>query len=152
MGWRSGSKHRKRGVWWPIWVFLALVIAVPVGDGISAFVKDYPECWVLSVIDGDTVKLFCPEGGAQSGRILGYDTPEVDGACLSETWGATKATFYLRWQLWTARNIEARVEGRDRYKRSLTKLILDGEDVSGRMIKAGLARAYNGGKRAGWCS
>jgi endonuclease YncB( thermonuclease family) len=139
-------------VWGPIWVFLALVIAIPVGDGINAVVKQYPECRVLSVVDGDTVKLSCPQGGVQSARLLGYDTPEVKGACPSETWAATKATFYLRWQLWTAKQIDARVQGMDRYQRALTRVLLDSEDVAERMVNAGLARRYSGGKREGWCS
>jgi endonuclease YncB( thermonuclease family) len=139
-------------VWWPIWLLIGFVVVLPVGDAINAFAKHHPECRVLSVIDGDTVKLFCPEGGAQAGRILGYDTPEVDGACTAEIWAATKATFFLRWKLWSATVIRARVHGRDKYKRALVQVDLDGTNVAQMIISAGLARPYDGGKREGWCA
>ena len=44
-----------------------------------------------------------------------------------------------------------KAEGRDRYDRRLAALSLDGEPASRAMVRAGLARAYDGGRRDGWC-
>ena len=61
------------------------------------------------------------------------------------------ATYYLRWQLWTAREVVATPRDRDRYDRVLTLMGFDGDLASTRMIRSGLARPYDGGQRRSWC-
>lgn len=39
----------------------------------------------------------------------------------------------------------------DRYGRRLARITVDGLDLSAALIAAGLGRADDGGKRAGWC-
>lgn len=104
------------------------------------------------VVDGDTVRAVCPDEGATRVRLMGYDTPEMRGDCARETIGAYRATYHLRWALWTAREADLRLSGQeDRYGRALGRLSLDGQDVAGTLVDAGLARPYDGGRRAGWC-
>ncbi len=103
------------------------------------------------LIDGDTVKLQCEEGGSKNARILGYDTPEKNAQCITEYVNANRATWSLRWALWTSDIIEVSSNKRDKYGRDLIVLMVDGKDVADHMISSGLARAYYGGKRQGWC-
>jgi endonuclease YncB( thermonuclease family) len=127
------------------------LFGAPLGDVVNGMVKPRDGCRVWQVVDGDTVRMHCPASGFQTGRIIAYDTPEVQGACISETARGLAATYYLRWLLWTGGHISARTEGADRYGRRLTILIIDGQGVARRMVEAGLARWYDGGRRASWC-
>ncbi|WP_373049874.1 thermonuclease family protein [Thalassovita aquimarina] len=114
-------------------------------------VKPTDGCRVVGIIDGDTVRLLCSRSGVISGRVLGYDTPEKKARCLSEFIDALRATQHLRWMLWKSSKISTQTVGKDRYGRVLTKLSVDGSDVSERMIGTGLARRYDGGQRQSWC-
>ena len=110
-------------------------------------------CGVVWVTDGDTVKAWCPGSGMVNVRLLGYDTPEVySPRCISEWIDGTIASGALAWRLVTADETVLVLSGRDRYGRRLGRLNLDGRNVAGLMIEAGHARAYDGGRRAGWCS
>jgi len=40
---------------------------------------------------------------------------------------------------------------RGKYFRILARVYIDGEELAGKLILAGLARAYDGGARKGWC-
>lgn len=111
------------------------------------------DCRVARVIDGDTVDLVCPGEPRERTRLVGFDTPEkVEPGCDAERQRALLAEQYLRSQLAAASEIEVRRLGLDRYGRRLAVLTLDGDDLAGRMIAAGHARAYSGGPRAGWCA
>ena len=103
------------------------------------------------VVDGDTVRMHCPVQGFVSGRLVGFDTPEMNARCPRELGMAVAATYYLRWQLWTAREVVATPRDRDRYDRVLTLMGFDGDLASTRMIRSGLARPYDGGQRRSWC-
>ncbi len=109
-------------------------------------------CSVTRVIDGDTLHAYCPGRGFLKARLLGYDTPEIySPKCIGEWWAGTKATWALRRLLWNASETKLVLSGTDRYQRRLGTLFVDGRNVSRIMIDAGDARAYSGGKRAGWC-
>ncbi len=144
---------QRRGTLGLILACIALMLAVVpwIGDTVNAWTKTYTGCRVLGVVDGDTIRLDCPISGQVTGRILAYDAPETRAGCLREFAMAQAATQYLRWILWSGQSISARLEGKDRFGRSLTVLIVDGEGVARQMVNAGLGRWYNGGRRAGWC-
>ncbi len=108
-------------------------------------------CNVIAIIDGDTVKLQCDYGAYKNARILGYDTPEKNAQCITEYIKANRATWALRWALWSADTIEITSNTRDKYGRDLIILKADGKDISDYMISTRLARPYKGGKRHGWC-
>ena len=139
---------------WRLWmagVALGAVILPPVVDVVMGLVKPRSGCRVIGVVDGDTLRMSCPGSDVTRGRILGIDTPEVSAACIGEAGKAWAATQYLRYRLWTGWRIEAPVSGLDRYGRGLVRLRIDGRGVENDMIELGLARAYGGGRRFGWC-
>lgn len=50
-----------------------------------------------------------------------------------------------------ASKIELLDPKRDKYFRILAKVVADGQEVSHELVKAGLARPYDGGKKMRWC-
>ena len=110
------------------------------------------DCRVVSVVDGDTVGLWCAETGSIRGRLVGFDAPEMfSPECTRELTQAVAATWALRRALWSAEEMTVRRQGTDRYGRALVDLRSDGVPVGQTLIAAGLARPYDGGRRAGWC-
>ena len=106
-------------------------------------------CRVGYVYDGDSVELIC---GAvrETARVMGIDTPELEGRCAAESAAAQAAKRALAAMV-SAAEVRIEVRGRDKYHRPLIRLWLDGQDAAGAMIAAGQGRAYDGGHRAGWC-
>lgn len=110
------------------------------------------DCRVVSVVDGDTVGLWCAQTGSIRGRLVGFDAPEkFSPECTRELAQAVAATWALRRALWSAEEVTVRRQGNDRYGRALVDLRTDGVPVGQTLIAAGLARPYEGGRRAGWC-
>jgi len=106
-----------------------------------------PATGAYSVYDGDTITI-----RGERIRIMGLDTPELGrGArCASEGRMAIAARDELR-RLLRGAEITLRRDGSDRYGRTLAYVYADGQDVAQALIAAGLARPYDGGRRAGWC-
>ncbi len=135
---------------------LALVV-LPLGaDAVNAALKPARSadgsCRILSVIDGDTISLWCGGRGVERARLVGFDTPELfSPGCGSEFVAAQRATWALRGMIFQSASIDIIIEGQDRYDRALVTLKLDGRSVASQMIAAGHARAYDGGRRQGWC-
>lgn len=131
---------------------VALAVALRVAELVTGYTTPTIGCRVTGVVDGDTVRLACPESDATRGRLVGFDTPEVfSPACPAEWRAGVAATIALRRAIWSAGRIETEDLGEDRYGRRLVRLRLDGEDVSDWMVEAGHARVYDGGRREGWC-
>lgn len=132
---------------------LALGIGLPALSFVNGTLKPHEGCAVTLVVDGDTVKLFCPGEGFVTARLLGFDTPEVfSPLCLSELARGVAATAWLNAALFSAGHIAEEGVRSDRYGRRLASLRLDGRDVADRIVAAGLARRYDGGRREGWCA
>ena len=134
-----------------------IIIALPLADaGLTAALglrTGIGDCRVLAVTDGDTVTLWCPPGAPRRARLVGFDTPEVfSPRCAAEWWAGMRATAALRLMLWRAAEVRAVRQGTDRYDRALVSLFVDGQSVARRMIAAGHARPYAGGRREGWCA
>ena len=102
----------------------------------------------IYAVDGDTIKI-----GDETYRLIGYDTPETYRAeCAEEKALGDKATRRLRDLLTDADEATLLVRAeRDRYGRGLAILKIAGQDVGTLLIGEGLARAYDGGTRRGWC-
>lgn len=131
---------------------VALPVALRLAEVVSGYATPTMGCRITGVIDGDTVRLACPDSDAVRGRLVGFDTPEIfSPACAAEWRAGLAATIALRGAIWSARRIETVDLGEDRYGRRLVRVRLDGADVSERMIAAGHARAYDGGRRGSWC-
>jgi endonuclease YncB( thermonuclease family) len=111
-----------------------------------------PQTARLCVVDGDTLKI-----AQRTIRIVGIDAPEVRAQCPAEALGAERATAVLqRWVNAAPFELVPRLDSpTDKYGR---ELMTARRTVRGRtetaaevMIEAGVARAYRGEARAGWC-
>lgn len=119
---------------------------------LGARLSDASGCSVTSVVDGDTVRVYCPGQGRDTARLTGFDAPEVfSPGCASEAWAGTQATWALQRHVWSADEVVLAFRGRDKYDRRLAVLRVDGSDVARLMIDAGHARPYRGGRRRSWC-
>ena len=105
------------------------------------------------VVDGDTFKL-----GDRKVRIIGIDTPEVQGRCDQERVMAEAATAELQRLLNQGPfDMVGRIDGmRDRYGRDLRAIERQRPDgsiqsIGEEMRGGGFARRYLGGFRNGWC-
>ncbi len=95
---------------------------------------------IPSIHDGDTVKI-----GQAKIRLSGIDAPENDQICLNakgEKWACGIAARdelinHSNGQAW-----ECTTTGIDRYKRSLAKCFIEGEDVSAWMARSGWALSF----------
>lgn len=100
------------------------------------------------VVDGDT---FWMDGIKI--RIADIDTPETHPArCSHEAELGEAATRRLR-ELLSGGAIELAAIDRDsdRYGRKLRIVSVDGRGIGDALVREGLARRYEGGRRAGWC-
>lgn len=112
-----------------------------------------------AVIDGDTVKLLCnpwPDLYVRVRlRLADIDTPELRGAkCAAEHEAAVAARqFVMEWLGDERRVMVSSLRLGSFVRRAVGRLSLSGQriDLSVALIRAGHARIYYSGKRAGWC-
>lgn len=105
---------------------------------------------VCRAIDGDTYVCH-----GERIRLENIDAPELHGRCASEFDAARAARLFAQQALDGALAIEIRVyekRPRDRYGRTLARVLVDGDDLGELMIGAGLARSYHGEGRRSWCN
>lgn len=113
---------------------------------------------VAHIVDGDTFHVYVT---LRSGdhvrapvRIRGLDTPEIHGQCESEIRAAREASSALRDLLASGEVLLSEISS-DKYERVLARVHVRQSgvmrDVAEVMVSAGYGRAYNGGRRAGWC-
>ncbi len=111
---------------------------------------------LVDVVDGDTLMLKAHIWIAQSiemkVRLLGIDAPELHGKCEAERAKAQVAKVYLG-SLVAGRMLTMSEVSNDKYGgRVLARVDAQGRgDVGEAMLTRGLARPYDGGKRARWC-
>lgn len=111
---------------------------------------------IEEVVDGDTVKVripgLPPELAGLSVRVRGVDTPETwRPRCKDERVAGQTATAFVQAAL-----AEGRVVFRDpRWGkfggRVIADVIVQGRSLAVMLIVAGHGRAYDGGRRRGWC-
>jgi micrococcal nuclease len=95
----------------------------------------------FSTYDGDTTRA--------KFRIANIDAPEIEGKCTYERQLAIKAREFTR--AWLDKgHVTIRTEGLDRYGRVLARMERSGEDLGEALIRAGLARKWDG-RRHPWC-
>ena len=125
----------------------------------SVTAKDYGNATVsevTSIYDADTFRVnisgYPPIIGERMPiRVLGVVAPEIRGKCESEKIKAREAKQFTVQALRSAKTIELRNMQRGRYFRILANVYVDGKNLADGLIKAGHARAYDGGKRLVWC-
>ena len=111
---------------------------------------------VISIYDADTFRVNIKDwpdviGSMVPIRVLGIDAPEIKGKCQAEKDKAREAKQFTVEALRTAKVIELRNIKRGKYFRILADVFVDGKNLSASLMKAGHARAYDGGKRGAWC-
>ncbi|MBL9036589.1 MAG: thermonuclease family protein [Rhodospirillaceae bacterium] len=113
---------------------------------------------VLAVKDGDTLAVALPGLPAALNpvaiRVRGIDTPETGGRakCAAERKLASRATDFTRDAVRHGRQVEFAAPSWDKYGGRIDADVwIDGTSLARQLIDAGLARAYDGGKRRGWC-
>ncbi len=106
--------------------------------------------------DADTIRISMPglppELSAVSVRLRGVDAPEIKGKCPRERKAATAARDYVSGVLLEARSVEFCDPTWEKYGRVLATVKVDGRDLAETLTTKRLARAYDGGTRAGWCN
>lgn len=97
------------------------------------------------VVDGDTFWV-----AGEKVRIENIDAPETDQAkCSAERELGERAKHRLV-TLLNAGTPQIKRTGSDRYGRTLARVMVDGRDVGGQLVREGLARPYAGGRQP-WC-
>ncbi|MBX9915438.1 MAG: thermonuclease family protein [Pseudomonadaceae bacterium] len=110
---------------------------------------------VSSIYDGDTIRVTIRAWPAVAGeripvRLYGIDTPEMNDKRPRVYKLARSAKQFSVTQLRGAKRIELRQIRRDKYFRLLAEVWVDGRNLSELLLKAGLAKAYFGGKKISW--
>ena len=136
---------------------LLAVLIVPVGAlGVSETIPGPIPAEVLRVLDGDTIvvraRIWLGQDIETRVRLLGVDTPELNGQCETERRLARKA-----------RDLTVSLSGGGKvilsdiqYGKYAGRVVArvhapGGEDFSGTLLRNGLGRAYDGRRRQSWC-
>lgn len=119
-----------------------------------------PYRWPITrVVDGDTVEVTAKWLPIELGkniriRLDGIDTPESGGNahCAKEAELAAQAKTFGQQAIASSKKHTITIRSWDKYGgRILGDVILNGVKLQDQLIKAGLARAYDGGKKTSWC-
>ena len=91
------------------------------------------------MIDGDSLRV----DGIEI-RLKGVDAPEMRQTCFraGRPYGCGEQARRALEAKITGRPLACRIEGRDRYRRSLARCRLDGEDLGAWLVREGLAVGY----------
>ena len=89
---------------------------------------------VVSIHDGDTITILQDKQQIKV-RLFGIDAPE-----LKQPYGKKSKQFLSN--LIAGKNVEVDENGKDRYKRTIGTVYLDGADINAQMVANGYAWAY----------
>lgn len=121
-------------------LILLAAIWLPRG-GVAAAAEYY-------AIDGDTLNV---EATGERIRVLGIDAPELHPARCAEERRLGEAAKHALQELVDRGPVTLERLARDRYGRTLARVLIGGHDVAPWMVQHGLARPYRGGPRRPWC-
>jgi len=111
---------------------------------------DMVQAKVINVIDGDTITVEAyPWLGmtiTTSVRLQGVDTPELKGKCPSERAMALQAKEFVEAHIGKTVVLKDVTNGK-----FAGRVVATVDDRAEQLIKAGLGRPYDGGKRESWC-
>lgn len=110
---------------------------------------------VSSIYDGDTFRVTIRAWPAVAGqrvpvRLYGIDTPEMRDKRPHVRELARRAKQFSVAQLRNGKHIELRQIRRDKYFRLLAEVWIDNRSLGDQLIRAGLAKAYDGGTKNPW--
>ncbi|MDA1090456.1 MAG: thermonuclease family protein [Proteobacteria bacterium] len=132
-------------------------VIVPVGVlGVPETVTGPISARVLRVIDGDTIvvraRIWLGQDIDTQVRLDGVDAPELKGKCVQERLLAEKARDLIRFHVATGVVVLRKIKYGKYAGRVVARVdSTDGEELSQLLIRAGLGRAYDGGRRLPWC-
>lgn len=144
----------------PSRVFLIPVVVAALTSVAAATAPDRTRyAWqVVGIKDGDTLTVVLPglppPLNPVAVRVRSIDTPESGGhaKCASERTLAERATHFTSEAVAMGSRVEFGRPSWDKYGGRIDADVwIDGRLLSDRLVAAGLARHYDGGKRAGWC-
>ena len=117
-----------------IGTYLALLLSVTDGDTFKVRIEIWPSVEVVTAV-----------------RIMGIDTPEIHGKCVSEKAAALKAKARLT-ELLTGKQISLSGVKFDKYAGRIDAVVMvDRDNIGALLIQEGLAHAYDGKTKQGWC-
>ena len=133
------------------------VLGFGMASGSAAEVVPGPiEALVTRVIDGDTLavraRVWLGQEVTIRVRLAGVDAPELAGHCRIEREGALRARAFVADRIGGGRVMLRAI----RYGKFAGRVVARVTDAEGRdlglaLLDAGLARAYDGGRRSPWC-
>ncbi|HRE60087.1 MAG TPA: thermonuclease family protein [Micropepsaceae bacterium] len=140
---------------WRIALALFLAAAAPIARAGEVLPGPY-QARVERVIDGDSllvrVRIWLGQEVSTIVRIRGVDAPELKGRCAQERTGAEAARRFIEEALTGGDVVLAAIENDKFGGRVIAQVFASGgTDVGAALVSAGLARSYDGGRRAGWC-
>ena len=102
--------------------------------------------------DGDTCYVTV-DGANTKIRLLELDTPEISKPkCEAELELGLTARDYINTRIENAQTIEFKTDYElDWFGRTLSYLIIDGDDISAELIKNNLGVVYKKGSKMDWC-
>jgi micrococcal nuclease len=92
-------------------------------------------CLVVGISDGDTIKVRCPDQPQVAVRLAEIDAPEK-----AQPFG--RSSKELLSELCFRKQAEIRPSSRDRYGRTIARVICARTDANAAMVRAGMAWAY----------
>ena len=142
-----------------VFIIRLIVFVFTIPSAIAATPDHSRFAWqVIGIKDGDTLSVNLPGLPPQLNpvavRVRDVDTPESGwrAKCISERALAERATRFTRQAIAAARKIEFGQPSWDKYGGRIDADVwVDDRLLSEQLIAAGLARPYDGGRRAGWC-
>lgn len=90
---------------------------------------------VVGITDGDTITVLNEENSMQKIRLAGIDAPENDQAFGRRSKQSLSDLIF-------GKVVTVETKKRDRYKRHVGKILLDGQDVNLEQIRRGMAWFY----------
>lgn len=127
-------------------------VAAPAGEVLPGPVP----ARVVRVVDGDTVivraRIWLGQEVEIRVRLRGIDAPEANGRCARERELARRAANFVRRRIDGGAVRLTHIEYGKYAGRVVARLLTqDGEDIAAALLAAGLARTYDGRRRASWC-
>jgi endonuclease YncB( thermonuclease family) len=137
------------------WMLAAFVFVAPTTRAADTLPGPVP-AEIVAVVDGDTISvrahIWLGQEVATLVRLAGIDAPELKGECESERARARAAREYLERAVAGGPVMLGQIRYEKYAGRVMAKVATaDGADLSERMVAAGFARLYDGGKRLPWC-
>lgn len=127
---------------WVLWLLVLIALALVKFVIVSARAEErVPLVGIASVIDGDTIEIH-----GERVRLVGIDAPESNQLCAGLTDGkpipcGRQAAFYLS-DLLGRHTVSCIPAGLDRYRRTLARCEVRGQDVGRAMVLAGWALSF----------